>query len=531
MIPSGLLAQAGQAPPERVPTPDVELTGIGPEAALVAASLVILTMVALSHRWPRLRDAGVALGVSVVGLGAAAVFVAAGWSDVTTYGAFETLEGMVAVDGFSLFLKAVVLAATFVGLLVAHGYLRRERLDAPSHHALILLSASGMAMMASANDLIVVFLALEILSISLYVLAAFHRFKAESQEAGMKYFVLGSFSSAVLLYGIAFVYGGTGTTSLTGIGRYLAEQSLVDNAGLLAGLVLLLVGLAFKIAAVPFHMWTPDVYEGAPTPVTGFMAAGAKVAGFAALLRILGTGLESYRLDWEPLIWVLAVATMVAGSVLAIVQTNVKRLLAYSSISHAGFILIGVQAGTDDGVSSALSYLLAYSFIVLGSFAVVTAAAHHGDAGHELEDYRGFGSRAPVLAGLLTLFMLAQAGIPLTSGFVAKLAVFRAAVNDEQYALAIIGVLASVVAVFVYLRLLVVSYMGSGGDEQHGVDESDGVEGEPAGAPAGAVGLAAPPRVDRAAGLGLGLAAAFTLWMGVTPNVFLDLAERATLLF
>ncbi len=510
-----LLAQT-ESPIQRVPTPDVEIVGIAPETALASAAFLIVAMLALAHRWPRLRDPNLTLGISMVGIAVAGVFLVGAWSDVTTFGSFETLRGMVAVDGFSVFLKFLVLAATFVGLLVAHGYLRREQLDAGAYHALLLMSASGMAMMASANDLIVVFLALEVLSIALYVLAAFQRFRAESQEAGIKYFVLGAFSSAVFLYGIAFVYGGTGTTSLTGIARFLSTNAVTQNESLLVGLVLLLVGLGFKIAAVPFHMWTPDVYEGSPTPVVGFMAAGAKVAGFAALLRVLQTSFETYRLDWEPLLWVLAVATLLVGSLLAIVQTNVKRMMAYSSISHAGFVLIGVQVATDDGVSAALSYLLAYTFIVLGTFAVLTVVAKRGDVGHELDDYRGLGRRSPLLAAALTVLLLGQAGIPLTSGFVAKLTVFRAAVNDEQYALAIVGVLVAVVAAFVYLRLLVVSYMA---------DPDAPTEGE------GAAAALPPVRVDAGSAVGLFVTLAFTLWMGVAPNPFLDFAQRATLLF
>ncbi|MBI2169733.1 MAG: NADH-quinone oxidoreductase subunit N [Actinobacteria bacterium] len=508
-----LLAQAPisppptELPPESIATPNVEFAGIAPEVMLGVAALVIVALLALSQRWPRLSAA--TFWIALGGVGAATVLLAGAWSDVTTFGAYETLSGMVAVDGFALFLKALVLVATALGLLVAQGYLRREDLDAGAYHALLLLSASGMLMMASANDLIVVFLALEVLSIALYVLAAFHRGKAESEEAGIKYFVLGAFSSAVFLYGVAFVYGATGTTALTGIAQHLATTTLIDNSGLLVGISLLLVGLGFKVAAVPFHMWTPDVYEGAPTPVTAFMAAGAKVAGFAALLRVLQSGLGLYRVDWEPLVFALAAATLVVGSVLAIVQTNVKRMLAYSSISHAGFILVGVQAGTDDGVAASLAYLFAYTFIVLGTFAVVTVLAQRGDTGHELSDYRGLARRQPFVAAAFAFFLLAQAGIPLTSGFVAKLAVFRAGVNDEQYALVILAVLVAVVAAFVYLRLLVVTYLSD--------------EDEPE--------ASTSARVDLASKTALLTCAAFTLAVGVVPNLLLHYADRANLLF
>ena len=497
-----------QPPPtDAITTPHLEFAGIGPEVAVAAAALVIVVLLALAHRWPRLR--GATLWVAFLGLAVAGVFVAGAWSDVMTFAPYQTLEGMVAVDGFALFLKFLILVATFLGLLVAQGFLRRERLDASAYHALLLLSATGMLMMASANDLIVVFLALEVLSIALYVLSAFHRGNERSEEAGIKYFILGAFSSAVFLYGVAFVYGATGTTSLSGIAQYLATATLVENAGLLVGISLLLVGLGFKISAVPFHMWTPDVYDGAPTPVVTFMSAGTKVAAFGALIRVLETGLQSQKLDWEPLLFGLAVLTLLVGSVLAIVQTNVKRMFAYSSISHAGFILIGVQAGTDDGIAAALAYLFAYTFIVVGTFAVVTILARRGDTGHELDDYRGLSRRQPVVAATLALLLFAQAGIPLTSGFVAKLAVFRAAVNDEQYALAILGVFVAVVAAFVYIRLLVVTYLAD--DEE----------------PAGAVTI----RVDAPSRLALLVCAGLTLAVGFAPHILLDFADRANLLF
>lgn len=506
-VPLDQLPGGGVAPLE---TPHVDWQAVAPEVTVAIAALVIVMMVALSHRWPGLRRH--TLLVAILGLGAAAVFLTGTWSDVSSFGAYEALAGTVAVDGFAVFLKFVVVGATLLALLLAHGYLEREGLDAPDYHALLLLSSTGMLMMASANDLVVVFLALEVLSIALYVLAAYHKAKLESQEAGIKYFVLGAFSSAIFLYGVAFVYGATGTTSLTGIARFLAETTLLSERALLTGIVLLLVGLGFKVAAVPFHMWTPDVYQGAPTPVVGFMAAGAKVAGFAALLRVFLTALESYSLDWQPLAFALAALTLVVGTLLAIVQRDVKRMLAYASISHAGFILIGVQAATERGASAALTYLLAYTFMVIGTFGVVTLVSRRGDVGHDLDDYRGLARAQPLLAAALTLFLLAQAGIPATSGFVAKLSVFSAAVDDGQYALAILGVLTAVVAAFVYLRVLVAVYMAPDTEASEHPD-------------------ARPTLLDVRSGLALGLAAVVTLAMGLAPNVFLDWADRATLLF
>src|SRR5205814_6594779 len=245
-----------------------------------------------------------------------------------------------------VFVQSVILVATLLALLLSGGYLRRENLESPEYFALMLCSATGMMLMASANDLITIFLALEILSIALYVLAAFDRRRLSSQEAGLKYFLLGSFSSAVFLYGIALVYGATGTTNLTGIARFLAKVVLLHDGVLFVGLAFLLVGLGFKVAAAPFHMWTPDVYQGAPSPVTAFMAAATKAAAFAAILRVFVGAFGVYRVDWRPAVWVLAVASLVVGTVAAVVQTDVKRMLAYSSISHAGYVLIGVQAAT-----------------------------------------------------------------------------------------------------------------------------------------------------------------------------------------
>jgi NADH-quinone oxidoreductase subunit N len=356
----------------------------------------------------------------------------------------------------------------------------------------------------------VVFLALEILSIALYVLAAFDRRRLESQEAGLKYFVLGSFSSAVFLYGVALCYGATGTTSLAGIAAFLAGSTLFSSGLLLGGIALMLVGLGFKVAAVPFHMWTPDVYQGAPSPVTGFMAAGAKAAGFAALLRVFGTAFDAYSVDWRPLAWALAVASLVVGSVVAIVQEDVKRMLAYSSIGHAGYVLMGFQADTGRGFASALFYLLTYTFMVVGSFAVVTVVGRQGDRRHRLDDYRGLGARQPLLAGALTLFLLAQAGVPLTSGFIAKFSVFSATVDAREYSLVIVGVLAAVVAMFFYLRLIVLMYMTPAEEEDADAAAFD---------------------LDPATGAALALAAVATVVLGVLPGPVLDFARDATLLF
>jgi NADH-quinone oxidoreductase subunit N len=363
--------------------------------------------------------------------------------------------------------------------------------------------------MAMANDLIVLFLGLEILSIALYVLAGFYRSRASSREAAMKYFVLGAFSSALFLYGIALTYGATGSTNLPEIATYLAQNVIISNGVLLAGMALLVVGLGFKVAAVPFHAWTPDVYQGAPTPVTGFMAAAAKAAGFAGLLRVFFSTFVTLRLDWQPIVWVLAIATLVVGSVLAVVQTDIKRMLAYSSISHAGYVLIGLQAGNTAGIAGSLFYLLAYTFMVLGTFAVVTVVGRRGDAAHDIDSYKGLAARRPGLSLALTVLLMAQAGIPGTTGLWAKFYVISAAVQSHSYALALVAMLAAVVAAFFYLRVVTYMFMTT----------PDG-EGE------------AAARLVIPAGIGMVLAVtvAFTVGFGILPSPIIHFARAATFL-
>jgi NADH-quinone oxidoreductase subunit N len=434
------------------------------------------------------------------------------------------------VDGYAVFFTVVICCAVVLGALIAHGYLRQERLEAPTFFVLMLLSASGGVLMAQANDLIVVFLGLEILSIALYVLAGYHQRREQSREAAIKYFVLGSFSSAFFLYGVALTYGATGSTNLGSISRFLSTQTITEGV-LLGGFALLLVGLGFKVAAVPFHMWTPDVYQGSPTPVTGFMAAAAKAAGFAALLRIFFSAFGSQRLDWQPIVWALAVLSLVVGSVLAVVQSDVKRMLAYSSISHAGYVLIGLQAASGRGIAGSLFYLLAYTFLILGSFAVVGLVARRGDDLTGLDAYRGLARDRPALAFAFTVFLLAQAGVPFTSGFLAKFYVISAAVESHSYAIAVIAMLAAVVAAFFYLRLIVVMYMS---DDQQMAGVGPAFRAAEAPAAAGGVAVATVERtrvaIPVATGLAIGICAAFTVVVGLYPQPFLDFARHATVL-
>jgi NADH-quinone oxidoreductase subunit N len=498
-----LLAQVDVQPIAR---PEIDWYAIAPELSLFSAAVLIVLVRSLARRSRHVFLAS--LLVAAAGIVASAVFTGLQWHFVDRDGPYQAVAGMVAVDGFSVFVRVVVLLSLSLALLVSVGYLRRERFETPEYVALMVLSATGMTVMASANDLIAVFLALEILSIALYVLSAFDRRRLESQEAGLKYFLLGAFSSAVFLYGIALVYGATGTTSLTGIASFLAERALLETGVLFVGFALLLVGLGFKVAAAPFHMWTPDVYQGAPTPVTAFMAGATKAAAFGAILRITVGTFDLYRVDWRPAVFGLAVVSLVVGTVAAVVQTNVKRMLAYSSIAHAGYVLIGVQAATRQGTSAALFYLLAYAVMIIGSFAVVTVVARRGDERHSLDDYRSLARTSPGLAALLTLFLLAQAGVPLTGGFVAKLTVFSAAVDAGQYALALIGMLAAVVSAFVYLRIVLAMYAPDGD------------------APTPHTRL----RVDGPMGVALFVTAVGIVFLGVLPSFALEFARDATLL-
>jgi len=495
---------------EPIQTPDIDWLAIAPVIALAASGILIVLVRALLRG--RSLTMPVCLVIAFSGLTAAGAVQFRLWDLVQDDGSIETLgsgaEAMVRVDPFAIFLGAVVIIATALGVLMSVAYLRREELEAPEYLALVLLSGTGMLAMTSANNLIAVFVALEVLSIPLYVLSAFDRRRLSSQESGLKYFVLGAFSSAIFLYGIALTYGATGTTSITGIGQFLSQNVLYDEGTLLAGFALLLVGLGFKVAAVPFHMWTPDVYQGAPTPVTGFMAAAVKAAAFAALLRIFLVAYPLYRDDWRPAVAVLAGLSLVVGSVAAVVQTDVKRMLAYSSIAHAGYVLMGFYADTSRGREAALLYLFVYSFMVIGSFAVLTLATRRGDDEHSLEDYRGLALRRPALGGLLIFFLLAQAGIPLTGGFIAKIEIFGASAQAGEYGLLVLAVLASVVAAFFYLRISVAVLT----DPDEGEAVSEGVL----------------RRIDGWSAVVLGVTGIVVLMVGLVPGSFIHWARDAT---
>jgi NADH-quinone oxidoreductase subunit N len=489
--------------------PDVAYSDIGPIIILTVGAMALLTIASLVRSKP-----GRGFYALFTVCTAAAALVSSAWLwhglDEAGSGPRFAFSNMIAVDGFAVFFFVVVSIAIVLAALLADGYLRREQLDGPEFYVLALLSGAGGMLMAAANDLIVIFLGLETLSIALFVLAGFHRRRAESGEAAMKYFVLSAFSSAFLLYGIALTYGSTGTTNLAGIAQWLAENVAVTSGILLAGLAFLLVGFGFKVAAVPFHTWTPDVYQGSPTPVTAFMAGASKAAGFAALLRVFFSTFSVLRPDWKPLVWGLAVASLLVGSVLAVVQSDVKRMLAYSSISHAGYILVGLQAANDRGLAGSLFYLLAYTFLVMGSFAVATLVGRRGDAQHDLDSYKGLARRRPAIALGFTVLLMAQAGVPFTSGFLAKFYVIAAAVDSHSYAIALIAMLAAVIAAFFYLRIVITMYSSADGD----------ADAPPARLP-----------VPFGAGLVVAAAVAFTLLAGIVPQPFFDFARDATLLF
>ena len=382
-------------------------------------------------------------------------------------------SGMVVLDGFSSFLDVLFLGTGLLGIALAYGYLRRMGIERGEYYALLLFSVTGMMLMAQAADLIVIFLALELLSIPLYVLSAFARPRLESEEAGLKYFLLGAFSTGFVVYGIALVFGGTGATRLTEIVSAAAGSGSGPTVSLPLlgiGAALILVGFGFKVAAVPFHMWTPDVYQGAPTPVTSFMAVGAKAAGFAALLRIFVTALPALEVDMVPVLWGLAALTMLVGNLLAISQTNIKRMLAYSSIAHAGYILMALAAYgkplvSGDAVASALFYLVTYALTSFGTWAVVIALEKAEGKGLEIADYAGLGRKRPLLAAAMTIFMLSLTGMPPTLGLVGKFYLFRTAIQGGFIGLAIIGVLTSLISAYYYLRVVVMMYMRDGDPE------------------------------------------------------------------
>jgi NADH-quinone oxidoreductase subunit N len=428
------------------------------QVALPALVVAVAAMVVMAA--DALVPAGEPEGLAVLGIlglgiaGAAALWLWVG--DANAGGFQDTLRA----DRYALFFAVVVCASSLLTVLLSIDYLREHPLPAGEYYALVLLSTSGMIFLAAANDLIVLFLALEIMSVAVYVLAGMLRREERSTEAALKYFLLGAFATGFLLYGIAFFYGATGSTRLDVIAHAVARDGLTTFT--LLGIALLMVGFGFKVALIPFHVWMPDVYEGAPTAVTAFMAVGVKAAAFAAFARVFVAGLGHVAADWTGLLWVLAALTMTVGNITAVRQRSVKRMLAYSSIAHAGYALIGLVAGGRDGGAALLFYLAVYSFMTFGAFAVVIALGRRGEPNEDLADWAGVGFRHPVLGLSMAIFMLSLGGIPPTAGFVGKFYLFSAAVDAGYVGLAVIGVLNSLVSVYYYLGVLVAMYMAEG---------------------------------------------------------------------
>jgi NADH-quinone oxidoreductase subunit N len=547
---------ATSANANKIPIPSIRYLTILPPIIMIGGAIVLLAVASLVSRDLRVRIS--TIGSVIISGGAFGISIWQ-WSDVQSHGAHTYIAHAVVMDGFSVLITMLVSAAMLLTALIADGYLSREGIAGAEFHVLALVSASGAMLMGSANDLIIVFLGLEILSIALYVLTALNHHLATSGEAALKYFILGGFSSAIFIYGIALTYGATGSTNLTQIADFLSKNVVLTNGLLLAGLGLMLVGFAFKVAAVPFHMWTPDVYEGAPTPVTGFMAAVAKVGAFAALLRVLYSSLGVISADWKPIIYGLAVLSLVVGSVVALRQRDVKRMLAYSSINHAGFILLGVESATSRGVSSSLYYLAAYTFMTIGSFAIVTVLGRTGDGDHDLTRYRGLAQRQPLLALSFAILLLAQAGVPFTTGLWAKLQVVLATVSGGAVPLAVIAMVTAAIAAFFYLRVAVLMYVSTTpGAGANAIAESlptrtdagaqipwaspDGVSSTVttmnaelllAGDAPAPTGEETPTvvKIPVLTSVAIGTCLAFTVVFGIVPGPLLDFANHATLLF
>ncbi len=432
-----------------------------PEILLCAwATGVLLTGVS-GHRSERSSEggatpAGPPTDLAILALaGILTAALANGW----LYGVTEVgTAGMVAVDGFRLFANWIFLAAAALAVVMSFTYVYRQRLQAGEFYALILFATAGMMFMAGARDLMVVFLGLEVMSISVYALTAFNRRDRRSAEAGLKYFLLGAFSTGFFLYGLALVYGATGTTNIVQVA--LAVESGAAQQGLLiAGVALVAVGFAFKVSVVPFHMWTPDVYEGAPIPVTAFMSVAVKAAAFVTFLRVFMVAFQGVYETWYPIMWWLAAITMVVANLVALVQTNVKRMLAYSSIAHAGYLMVALAAANQMAAAGMLFYLLVYVIMNMGAFAVVMTVGLQGEENLQLDDYAGLGHRQPMLGVVLTIFLLSLAGFPGTAGFMGKIYLLQGAVDAQLWTLSVILVLTTVVSYYYYLRVAWYTWM------------------------------------------------------------------------
>lgn len=475
--------------------PAVNMTPILPEIFLsvLAMALLLINVFAPGGQKSYLAY------ISFFGIVATAVLVGAGWG-----GHIESFGGSVVLDNFATFFKMTFLVAAGLTVLITDSYMEREGCNHGELYPLILFAVVGMMLMASGTDLMTIFLGLEVMSVSLYVLAGFNRANKKSNEAGLKYFLLGAFSTGFMLYGMALIYGATGTTRLHKIAAVVGQMpSASANILLVAGMLLMMTGFAFKIAAAPFHMWTPDVYEGAPTPMTAFMSAGPKAAGFAALLRLFLVALPSLQVEWSQVLWVLAVLTMTVGNITALRQDNIKRVLAYSSIAHAGYALVGFAAGNGTGTAGILFYMLSYAFMNIGAFAIVILVAKKGETNGDVKDFAGLGFRRPLLALAMTLFLFSLAGVPPAAGFIGKFYLFAGAIQKGYIWLAVIGVLNSAASAYYYLRIMVYMYFKESTEEFEWVH------------------VTAPVL------LAVVIAAAGTLIPGIVPSIILEYAQMA----
>lgn len=485
---------------ETIAMPAINFTAVMPETILSVFAMVLLLVNVFV---PGKQKAYLGY-LSLIGIIVSAVSVFNGWD--APQAIREGFNGSVIQDNFALFFKAIFLLSAALTILISDQYMEREECNQGELYPLILLATAGMMLMASGTDLMTIFLGLEVLSVSLYVLAGFNRDNIKSNEAGLKYFLLGAFSTGFLLYGMALTYGSTGTTKIANIAAYVAQNgSVTANPMFLVGMLLIAIGFSFKIAAAPFHMWTPDVYEGAPTPMTAFMSAGPKAAGFAAFIRVLVFAFPTLKADWTDLLWILAVLTMTVGNIIALSQDNIKRMLAYSSIAHAGYALVGFTAGNAEGAAGILFYMLSYAFMNIGAFAIIILIGKKGEANNNVSDYAGLGFRRPVLALIMAIFLFSLAGIPPMVGFVGKFYLFSAAIKSGYIGLAIIGVLNSAASVYYYLRVMVYMYM------KDPVEEFDWV------------------KVTPAIALCLLISVAGVMIPGVIPGYLLQLAQKAVL--
>ena len=480
---------------DMITIPAVNMTPILPEIFLsvLAMALLLINVFVPSSQKSYLGY------ISFVGVVVAAILVGTGWGAPV-----ESFSGSVVQDNFATFFKMIFLLSAGLAILISDQYMEREGCNHGELYPLILFTVVGMMLMAAGTDLMTIFLGLEVMSVSLYILAGFNRANLKSNEAGLKYFLLGAFSTGFLLYGMALTYGATGTTRIAKIAAVVGQMTAPSaNVMLVAGMLLMLTGFAFKVAAAPFHMWTPDVYEGAPTPMTAFMSAGPKAAGFAAALRIFLVALPTLQVEWSQLLWVLAVLTMTIGNITALRQDNIKRMLAYSSIAHAGYALVGFAAGNSTGTAGILFYMLSYTFMNIGAFAVIILIGKKGESNGNVMDFAGLGFRHPVLAVVMSVFLFSLAGIPPTAGFIGKFYLFSGAIQKGYIGLAVIGVLNSAASVYYYLRVMVYMYMK---------EPTEDFEWTQVSAPIA---------------LSLLISLSGTLILGIVPSVILQYAEQA----